>query len=131
MSVIYDSEGNEQTIRLSNLAVTATGAVNAGVTLTLPLVAGKFHYINHIEIVKYYSVVGVAGAPVVVTTTNLPGSVAFTFDQSLSPAGTCSVRQLSPCSSIRSLAVGVNTTIVCPAQLQTIWRVTVFYSVGL
>lgn len=131
MSVLYDSEGREQSLRCADLCVTGTAAVNTGLTITLPAVAGRFHYITHIEINKFYSVIGVAGAPVVVTTTNLQGSPAFTFDQSAAGAGTMSSKQIAPVTPIRSAVMNTATTIVAPVQLQTIWRITVWYYVAI
>jgi hypothetical protein len=62
------------------LCVTATGISGAAVTATLPLVVGQFHYITSIR-VSAYNVAARTGSatPVVVTTTNLPGTPAFTF----------------------------------------------------
>jgi len=116
-----------------SLWVTATAAVNTGSTLTLPAVAGQFHYITRIELVKLYSVVGVAaGAGVIVTTTNLPGSPSFTTEQLASAAGTCVqvIDYTFPGSGIKSSVVNTATTFVAPAQLQTIWRWNVVYRSG-
>lgn len=116
----------------SNLAVTATGLVNAAVTLTLPApAAGLFHYITSIQVVKLYAVVGVAsGAGVIITSTNLPGNLAWTTEMPASVAGTVvTVVNLVPTTPLKSAAAAVATTIVCPIQLQTIWRVNVtFYT---
>lgn len=114
----------------TTLAVTGTAAVNTGVTITLPAAGtGLFHYITGIEIIKFYSVVGVAAAaPVVVTTTNLPGSLAFTTDQSASAQGTQSRLWYDfAANPLRSSVANTNTTIVAPVQLQTIWRLNAFY----
>jgi len=113
----------------ADLWVTGTAAVNAGVTVTLPAVAGMFHYIVAVELVKLYSVVGVAaGAGVIITTTNLPGTPSFTTEQNASPAGTCvRVIDLNPCIPMKSSVVNTATTFVAPAQLQTIWRWNVVY----
>lgn len=116
---------------MTDNVVTATGAVNTAVTATLPAPGpGLFHYITAIEIVKFYSVVGVAAAaPIDVTTTNLPGSLAISFEQAASAAGSAVVRQHSfDKKPLKSSVENVATTIVCPAQLQSIWRVTVYYT---
>lgn len=117
----------------SSLLVTGTAAVNTGVTVTLPAVAGAFHYITSIQIQKLYAVVGVAAAAgVIITTTNLPGGPAFTTEQLASVAGTvATVVNLSFAGNpLKSSVVNTATTIVCPAQLQTIWRVNVTYYTG-
>lgn len=110
------------------LSVTGVGAAAAAVTLTLPAVASQFHYIARIEITAYSTVARVGGVtPVTVTTTNLPGSPAFTF-ASAATVGTTDryVIELGP--SWRSSVVNTATTIVCPATASIIWRVNVIYS---
>jgi hypothetical protein len=120
-------------MRGSTLHVTGTAAVNTGVTVTLPAAgAGLFHYITSIQIVKLYSVVGVAaGAGVIITSTNLPGNPAWTTEQLASPAGTAPVvLNYQPTTPLKSSVANTATTIVCPVQLQTIWRVNVTYFTG-
>lgn len=117
----------------STLAVTATGAVNAAVTATLPAAGvGLFHYITSIQVMKLYNVVGVAaGAGVIITSTNIPGTPAWTTEQLASPAGTVArVIDLSPALPIKSSVANTATTIVAPLQLQTIWRINVTYYTG-
>ena len=115
--------------RAATLHVTGTAAVNTAVTVTLPAVASQFHYITSIQVVKLYSVIGVAaGAGVIITSTNLPGTPAWTTEQLASPAGTATtVLNYQPTTPLRSSVVNTATTIVCPVQLQTIWRVNVSY----
>lgn len=109
--------------------VTATAAVNVGATATLPAVPGKFHAIVAVELVKLYAVVGIAaGAGVIVTSTNLPGNPAWTTEQLASAAGTAPrVIDRSFPNPLRAAVAGVATTLVAPAQLQTIWRWNVSY----
>jgi hypothetical protein len=117
-------------IRAATLHVTATGLVNAAVTLTLPAAAaGLFHYITSIQITKLYAVVGVAaGAGVIITSTNLPGNPAWTTEQLASVAGTAvKVVDYQPTTPLKASVAATNTTIVCPVQLQTIWRINVSY----
>jgi hypothetical protein len=111
----------------ADLAVTATGAAAAAVTATLPAVASKFHYISYLEITRYASVAtsGVA-APLVVTTTNLPGSLAFTID-TVQAVGATKTFIYNPNLPLKSSTVNTATTIVCPATAQVIWRVNVIY----
>jgi len=116
-------------LRAATLHVTGTAAVNTALTITLPAVAGQFHYITSIQWHKLYSVVGVAaGAGVICTTTNLPGNPAWTTEQNASPAGTVvKVIDYQPTTPLKSSVVNTATTIVCPLQLQTIWRGNVSY----
>lgn len=118
----------------ANLWVTGTAAVNTALTATLPAAgAGLFHYILSIKVTKLYSVVGVAsGAGVIVTSTNLSGSPAWTTEQLASAAGTA-VQVVSEVASglpMKSSVANTATTIVCPAQLQTIWRINIAYYTG-
>jgi hypothetical protein len=110
------------------LAVTATGAAAAAVTLTLPAVAGQFHYITHIEITKYATAAITGGAtPVLVTTTDLPGNPVFTFETAQA-VGTVVNRVYEPSKPLKSSTVNTATTIVCPATTSVIWRVNVWYT---
>jgi len=114
-------------IQPADKAVTAVGAAAAAVTLTLPLVAGQFHYINSLDITMYNTAARTGTAtPVTVTSTNLPGSLAWTFP-SAGAIGT--ITQIFPPLSepLRSSAAGVATTIVCPATASVIWRVNATY----
>ena len=117
----------------SSLWVTATAAVNTGSTATLPAAgAGLFHYITSIQLVKLYSVVGVAaGAGVIITSTNLPGGPAWTTEQLASVAGTApKVIDIVFDRPLKSSVANTATTFVAPAQLQTIWRWNVGYYTG-
>ena len=114
----------------SALCETATAAVNTGVTLTLPAVASKFHYLTLIQIVKFFAVVGAAAtSPSLVTTTNLPGDPVFSFNTA-GAVGSASVQLFRPTTPMKSSVVNTATTIVCPAQLETIWRANVWYYTG-
>lgn len=114
----------------ATLAVTATGAAAAAVTATLPAVAGQFHYITSIQII-YYATVAVVGTatPVVVTTTNLPGSPAFTFPRAMA-IGTVNEQKFEFPISLKSSVVNTATTIVGPATTSILWRINVFYRAG-
>ncbi len=117
----------------ATLWVTATGAANAAVTATLPAPGvGLFHYITSIRVSKLYAVVGVANAAgVVITSSNLPGNPAWTTEQAAGALGTCPKVVDEVCGlPIKSLAANVATTINCPAQTQTVWRVNVTYYTG-
>lgn len=127
--VILDAEQ-----RAAQLHVTATAAVNTASTATLPAAgAGLFHYITSIQLVKLYSVIGVAaGAGVIVTSTNLPGNPAWTTEQLASAAGSVvKVIDYQATTPLKCLVANTNTTLVAPVQLQTIWRWNVSYFTGL
>jgi hypothetical protein len=115
------------------IPITGTAAVNTALTITLPAAGvGLYHYITSIEWVKLYSVIGVAaGAGVLITSTNIPGNPVWTTEQLASAAGSAPkvIDKVFP-NPIKSSVANTNTTIVAPAQLQTIWRGNVTYYVG-
>lgn len=124
-----DNIGNLISSQLAaTLVISTTAATGVAVTATLPAVALNFHYISLIEITKYFTAANAASAtPLVVTTTNLPGSLAYTFGQPLGTIGTSETRIIQSNSPIKSSVVNTNTTIVCPATTGIIWRLNVYY----
>lgn len=115
----------------NTLCVSVTGATAAAVTATLPAAgAGLFHYIDAIEIVMYSTAARTGNAtPVVVTTTNFPSTVAYTFPTA-GAVGTITSQVVTTNRPIKSATANTNTTIVCPTTPSVIWRVNVYYSVG-
>ena len=115
------------------LAVSATAAVSTAATATLPAVAGLRHYVQRIEIVRSATAALTASAtPVVVTTTNLPGSLAFTLGQDAGGVGVDRVLFYDFGSEgLAASAVGTATTIVAPLYTGVIWRLNVFYRLGV
>jgi len=110
--------------------VTATAAVNTALTLTLPApAAGLSIYLTSLQVTKLYAVVGVAdGAGVLITSSNLPGSPVWTTEQIALTAGNVSkVVDDKYSAPIKSAAAATQVTIICPQQLQTIWRATATY----
>jgi len=116
----------------STLAVTVTATVGLAATLTLPApAAGLFHYITSLEIVCFATALKTAGAtPVLVTTTNLPGSPIYSFAAAAAAAGTTDIHLLVPTTPLKSAAAATATTVVAPATLLTIWRMNVTYYVA-
>lgn len=119
--------------RTSTLCVTATGAASAAVTATLPAVAGLRHYVDRIEVTRSATAaLTAAAAPVVVTTTNLPGTPAFTFGSDVAGIGIDkSVVLDAGATGLAASAINTATTIVCPVYTGVIWRINVIYRLGL
>ena len=113
--------------------VTATGAAAAAVTATIPAVAGLRHYLTRISVLKFNAATLTAAAtPVVVTTTNLPGTPALSFPADAAAQGTVSEQFLDfGAHGIAVTAVNTNTTIVCPATTNVIWRINATYRLGI
>lgn len=114
--------------RAADLHVTAIGAAGAAVTATLPApAAGLFHYITMIEITLYSAAARTgAAAPWVVTTTNLPGSPAFTFTTA-GAIGTAERLVMPLEMPLRSSVAATATTIVGPVATGGIWRLNISY----
>lgn len=109
----------------ATLSVTGTGIVGAGVTITLPAVAGEFHYITAIEITRLCLAAPGAPAQPNVTTTNLPGVSAFGF---VIPAAIGSEWRYMPFEHpIKAAVVNTATTIVAPAIAAVGWRLNAWY----
>lgn len=110
--------------------VGGTAAAGAALTVTLPAVVGKNHFITFLQIVAYAAAAttGVA-TPVVVTTTNMPGGDAYTFPTALA-IGTVAEQKYEAGRPIKSAVANTATTIVCPATTGVIWRVNVDYYVA-
>jgi hypothetical protein len=111
---------------------TAVGAAGAAVTLTLASPgAGLRHYLTYIAINRFAAALLTAGAaPVTVTTTNLPGTLAFSFPADAATQGTMFPLREDFALPIASAAQGTATTIVCPATTNVIWRVTAGFYVA-
>lgn len=111
----------------ASLMVTATGAAAAAVTLTLPAVVSQTHNICLLEIEAYSTAARTGGVtPVIVTSTNLPGTPAWTF-ASAAAAGSTDTKLYTPIRPLVATAANTATTIVCPATASIIWRVNAIY----
>lgn len=114
---------------LTALWVTGTAATGVALTVTLPAGgAGLFHVITFLEITVYATAARTGGAtPIVVTTTNLPGSPAFTFGTAQAIGATDRQLVQPGPNGIKSSAANTATTIVAPVATTGIWRINVGY----
>lgn len=124
---------NLDAITPASLCVTVAGAAGAAATATLPAVAGLRHYLTGCVITRSASVALTPGAvPTLVTTTNIPGAPVVTFGASADAQGVDNVKGISwGDSGLAATSAGVATTFVCPATTGVIWRVNVFYRLGI
>jgi hypothetical protein len=116
----------------ATLAVTATGAIGAAVTLPVPAVPGLRHYIDSLQIVRTaQGALTAAAAPTLVTTTNIPGALAFSFGQDAAAIGVDKEQRLD-CGpeGLACIALGTATTVVCPATPNASWRINLTYHLG-
>jgi hypothetical protein len=119
--------GTQVGVTASNLVVSSTAAVSTGVTATLPAIASQFHYITRVELFQVSSTTaGAAGAPLTVTTTNLPGSLTWTRPTLVAGGGEAQMVAVFD-SPLKSSVVNTATTIVAPVHTNIIWRINVYY----
>lgn len=119
--------------RPTALMVTTTAATGVAATASLPAVAGLRHYVDFIRVTRSATALLTAAAtPTIVTTTNLPGTPAFSFGQSADAQGVDVERSLDfGGTGFAASAVNTATTVVAPATTGVIWRINVGYRLGL
>ena len=124
--------GPEVFHRPTDLHVTATGASGAAVTLTLAAAGtGLFHHITRLRIERHPAALLTAAAtPVIVTTTNLAGSRAFSIPADAAPQGQVFTETVEPAAPIKSSVANTATTVVMPVATGVIWRASVDYYAG-
>jgi hypothetical protein len=116
----------------SPLTISATAAANTGLTVTLPSAgAGLYHYITGIEITRNATAALIGSATLVITTTNLPGSRAWSVGNAMALGGTQIDVNITRNCAIKSSVAATATTIVMPAPgLAVLWRCNVDYYIG-
>jgi|GEM_PF-5437427 len=103
--------------RPANLKVKQVSAANTAQTVTLPAVAGQFHYIVGIHVARYNSTataVAAAAANLAVTTSNLGGLEWRRGNAVAAGAGDDFVNWM-PSNPVKSDTVNTATTVVVPA----------------
>lgn len=110
------------------LWVTATAATGVAATASLPAAgAGLFHYITAIDIQLYATAARTGGAtPVIVTTTNLPGTPAWNFPtaQAIGTIDRYDVPLLTP---LKSSVANTISAVAAPIATTGLWRINVGY----
>ena len=111
---------------------TITAAVSTAATLTLAAPgAGLRHYITGLRIERHAAALLVAGTtPVLVTTTNLPGALAFSIPVDAAAQGSVYEKLLDPVRAIMASAQNTATTIVAPLTTSVIWRISAIFYVA-
>lgn len=117
---------------MTSLIGTTTGAAGAATTLTLAAPgAGLRQYLTYLRIARFASAaLTAAAAPVVVTTTNIPGSLAFSLPADAALQGTVFAYQEDFAYPLMGSAQNTAMTIVAPATTGVIWRLTAGYFVA-
>jgi hypothetical protein len=111
---------------------TIIGAAGAATTLTLAAPGlGLRHYLTYLSINRFAAAVLTASAtPVAVTSTNLPGALAFTFEADAAALGSMIRTREEFGYPLVASASNTATTIICPATPGVIWRMTAGFYVG-
>lgn len=114
------------------LTVTATGAASAQVILTLPAPApGLYHYITRMIVQRFaVALLTAAAAPVIVATTNLPGTREFSIPAEAAPQGGIYSEIFEPCGPLKSSVAATASLLTAPATTNVIWRLTADYYTG-
>jgi len=115
----------------SDKIISISGTVGQAVTAILPPVAGLNHYITQIEFTKYATAnINGSATPIIVTSTNLPGALAWTFDTAQSVGSIAFPKLWMLTAPIKSVTPGIITSIIAPAVANIIWRINVLYYVS-
>lgn len=111
---------------------TVTSAVGVAATLTLAApAAGLRHYITYLSLNRFATALLTAAAtPLVITTTNLPGSLAFSRPADAAAQGTFDNYREDFAFPIQAVAAATATTIVFPATPLVIPRLTAGFYVA-
>ena len=119
----------EAILKPSDLHVTATGASGAAVTLTIPAPqTGLFHHFTRLTLERHPSALLTAAAtPVIITTTNMPGSRAFSIPADAAAQGVVFTKEIEPAAPIKSAVAATATTFVAPTTTGVIWRMAADY----
>lgn len=100
----------------ATLHVTVTAAANTAATITLPAAgAGMFHYITYLNCTRNATAALAGTATLIITSTNLPGSPAWSVGNAMAAGGTQVDVDMRPTAPLKSLVANTATTIVMPA----------------
>lgn len=112
-------------------SVTIDPGAATGGTITLPAVAGKFHYITRLDFIRSSTAALAGTATLQVTTTNLPGSLAWRVGNAMVAGGTQVDLSAAYVPPMKSTVAGTATTFVFPsAGAAVLWNCTAHYCVG-
>lgn len=111
--------------------ITTTVAVGVSAVLIFPPATGLKHYLTFLRFIKFAAAaLTPAVSPVVITTSNLPGSLAFSLPADGAAQGTEFVYLEDYTQPIAASFQNTPTTITAPATPNIIWRLTAGYYVA-
>jgi len=114
------------------LHVTVTAAANTAATITLPAAGvGMFHYITYLNCRRNATAALAGTATLIITSTNLPGSPAWSNGNAMIAGGTVEDIDYQSAHPLKSLLANIATTIIMPAPgLAVLNRGNCSYYVG-
>ena len=117
---------------ITPLLVTAVGVAGAATTLTIPAPGGQLrHYLTSLSINRFATAtLTAAAAPITITSTNLPGPLAYSFAAEALPIGGLDRMREEFAYPLAAAAQNVAITVVAPATPNVIWRMTAGYYVA-
>ena len=117
------------TEEIPSIAASVLGVVATAATLTIAAPgAGLRHYITGIEITRAGAAALAGTAALAVTTTNLPGSLAWSMGNAVAAGGTQIDVAHEFVHPLQSVAQNTATTIVAPAPgAGVLWRINAYY----
>lgn len=116
----------------ATLWVTVTAAANTAATCTLPAAgAGLYHYITHIDMTRNATAALAGTATLIHTSTNLPGSPAWSVGNNMIAGGTQLDTWIDFSVPFKSSVANTNTTLVMAAGgLAVLNRINCAYYIG-
>ena len=117
---------------ITPLLVTTVGTAGAATSLTIPAPGGLMrHYLTSLSINRFAAAALTASAtPVTITTTNLPGPLAYSFGAEALAQGALDRVREEFGYPLAAIAQNTAITIVAPATPNVIWRMTAGYYVA-
>lgn len=115
--------------RAADLCVSGVSPANTALTVTLPAAGSNlFHHITRLEVHRAASLALVGSAILTVTTTNLPGGLAYSIGNAIAIGTLVKDLDITFVNTLKSSVANTATTFVLPAAgLNVIWRVNVYY----
>jgi hypothetical protein len=124
-----DAAGRQTSFPACDLCAVASGTAGNAVTLTLPAVAGKRHYIGLLQVYKFTAVPLTLAltTPPLITSSNVASTPSIPTSAEVQSVGVQQTYEFRPTTPIVSSVAATNTTFTMPAVAGVIWRAQAFY----
>lgn len=129
-NALFDDFASRGGITSAMGTITAAAGVAATLTIAAPGV-GLRQYLTYLRITKFAAAtLTAAAAPILVTTTNIPGTPVFSLPADAAAQGTVYSYQEDFAYPLMANAQNTAMTIVAPLTANVIWRITAGYFVA-